>query len=63
MQGPLRYLAFGLLVLAGYWFTLQRGIVYFGGSAAPSQPSARAGGLGAHRSRPTFWSTGYQGGK
>ena len=61
MQSSTRYLVFGLLVLTGYWFTLHRGFVYFSGDGAPTPPGehGRSGGRG----RPTFWSTGYQGGK
>jgi len=61
MRSELRYLVFGLLVLASYWFVVQRGIVFVGGDSAPSPPSARVRvGSGP---RPSFWSTGYQGGK
>jgi hypothetical protein len=61
MRSPLRYLTFGLLVLASYWITVHNGIVFFGGDGEPSPPAARAGG--AIGRRPSFWSTGYQGGK
>jgi hypothetical protein len=61
MQSSFRYLTFGLVVLAAYWMTVQRGYVYFGGSATPTAPGAHA--AGGSRGRPTFWSTGYQGGK
>ena len=63
MQSATRYLMFGLLVLSGYWFTVQRGFVYFSGDGLPSPPGVqgRAGSIG--HARPTFWSTGYQGGK
>ena len=50
-----KYLAFGLLVLASYWFTVSRGVVYFDGSETPQ-------GRGT-RSHPTFWGGGFQGGK
>ncbi|MET0342922.1 MAG: hypothetical protein ABW252_18090 [Polyangiales bacterium] len=59
MRGQLSYLTFGLLALAAYWFTVQRGYVYYGADHAPSPPGAH----GSARGRPTFWSTGYQGGK
>lgn len=63
MQSSFRYLTFGLVVLAAYWMTVQRGYVYFGGSATPTAPGAHGSGGGSTRGRPTFWSTGYQGGK
>jgi hypothetical protein len=53
----LRYLAYGLIVLATYWFTAHRGYVFFQGDTHDVQASpARVHG-------PTFWGTGYQGGK
>lgn len=58
-----RYLLFGLLVLAAYWVTVSRGIVYWNGDSEASPPGARAGSGGGVRTRPSFWSTGYQGGK
>jgi hypothetical protein len=61
MRRQLRYLSFGLMVLAAYWFTLQRGYVYYGADHAPSAPGAHGASMG--RSRPASWSTGYQGGK
>jgi hypothetical protein len=62
MRGLYAVLAFGLLVLAAYWLTLARGYVYYGGDHAPSPPGARSGAA-VGRARPSFWSTGYQGGK
>jgi hypothetical protein len=61
MGANLRYLLFGLCVLASYWFVAHNGIVFFGGDGPPSPPSARVGRSSGPR--PTFWSTGYQGGK
>ena len=58
-----RYLLFGLIVLAAYWLTVSRGIVYWNGDSDPTPPSARAGSGPGVRPRPSFWSTGYQGGK
>lgn len=63
MTSATRYLVFGLLVLSGYFFTLQRGFVYFSGDGAPSPPGVHGGSGSGGRVRPTFWSTGYQGGK
>lgn len=61
MGSNARYLMYGFLVLASYWFTVHNGIVFFGGDSEPVPPSARARtGTGP---RPTFWSTGYSGGK
>ena len=57
-----KYLAYGLLVLACYWFTVQRGLVFFSAEESPSAPSAQGGG-GRMRSHPTFWGGGFQGGK
>ncbi|HEY6877711.1 MAG TPA: hypothetical protein VI299_06810 [Polyangiales bacterium] len=51
-----KYLAFGLVVLAAYWLTARSGYVFFSDDGRPSPPSMHAGG-------PTFWGTGYQGGK
>jgi len=62
MRGLPSILAFGLLVLAAYWVTLARGYVYYGGDHAPSPPGVRSGAT-MGRTRPSFWSTGYQGGK
>jgi hypothetical protein len=61
MQYDGKYLAFGLLVLASYWFTVRNGIVFWSAEQSPSAPSAH--GAGTMRSHPTFWSTGFQGGK
>ena len=63
MGSTSRYLMFGLVVLASYWFTVHNGIVFFGGDAEPVPPSARAGGRAGSGPRTTFWSTGYSGGK
>jgi hypothetical protein len=50
----MRYLAYGLLVLAAYWFSASRGYVFFHEDVQASP--ARVHG-------PTFWGAGYQGGK
>jgi hypothetical protein len=55
-----KYLAFGLLVLASYWFTLRNGILFWSNDSSPSPPTAHGGGGRAH---PTFWNTGFHGGK
>ncbi|MDB4988492.1 MAG: hypothetical protein JWN04_3670 [Myxococcaceae bacterium] len=55
-----KYLAFGLLVLAGYWYTVSRGVVFFD---ADESPSGRAAAGASSRSHPSFWSTGFHGGK
>jgi hypothetical protein len=61
MRQNLRYLSFGLIVLASYWYTVHHGIVFWNGDSEPAPPAARARtGTGP---RPSFWSTGYQGGK
>ncbi|MDB4972686.1 MAG: hypothetical protein JWN48_1027 [Myxococcaceae bacterium] len=60
MMHDAKYLFFGLLVLGGYWYTVRNGIVYGSADQAPSAPS----GIGAaSRSHPSFWSTGFNGGK
>jgi hypothetical protein len=51
-----RYLAYGLLVLAAYWFTARRGYVFFHDDVQATPTRVHGGG-------PTFWGTGYQGGK
>lgn len=61
MRGQLSYLTFGLVVLAAYWLTVQRGYVYYGEERTPGAHSAHGAHVG--RARPSFWSTGYQGGK
>jgi hypothetical protein len=61
MLSQLKYLVFGLLVIASYWFTVSRGYVFWSSDQAPSPPSAHVGT--GRRTAPTFWSTGYQGGK
>lgn len=60
MINDAKYLAFGLLVLASYWFTLRNGILFWSSDSSPSPPGAHSGSLRTH---PTFWNTGYQGGK
>ena len=62
MRGFLSLLVFGLVVLSAYWVTLARGYVYYAGDHAPSPPGVRSGAP-VGRARPSFWSTGYQGGK
>lgn len=52
----LRHLGFGLLVLAAYWLTAQRGWVFF-------EDDQRAAPAAVHGSGPRFWGNGYQGGK
>jgi hypothetical protein len=51
-----RYVAYGLVLLAAYWFTARSGYVFFQDDGRASPPAVRAVG-------PTFWGTGYQGGK
>lgn len=56
MMRDARYLGFGLLVLAAYWLSARTGYVFWTQDSRPSPPGFHAGG-------PTFWGTGYQGGK
>ena len=58
MIGPsdAKYLGFGLLVLAAYWLSARNGYVFWSADQRPSPQGIHAGG-------PTFWGTGYQGGK
>jgi len=56
-----RNLALGLLGLAVYWYVGTRGFVL---EEPPVARTAASSGTGTStRSHPTFWSTGYQGGK
>lgn len=63
MRSQLSYLIFGLVVLAAYGFTAQRGYVFYAADHAPDPPGVHGGTHGHARGRPSFWSTGYQGGK
>lgn len=59
-----KYLAYGLLVVASYWFTVHNGIVYWSVDQTPSAPGGSGGsGVGVGRSHPSFWGGGFQGGK
>lgn len=60
MRSDAKYLAFGLLVLASYWYTLRGGILFWSDDEQPSPPSAHGRSIHVH---PTFWNTGFQGGK
>jgi len=64
MLGHAKYLVFGLLVIASYWYTVRNGIVFVNFDQSPS--SAPAGGISSgtvRRSSPSFWGGGFQGGK
>ena len=60
MRPDAKYLVFGLLVLASYWFTLRNGVLFWSDDSSPSPPTARGGSMRTH---PTFWNSGFQGGK
>jgi len=63
MMREAKYLGFGLLVLAGYWLTVSRGIVYWSTDQAPQGAPVRTGTGGLGRSHSTYWGGGFQGGK
>jgi hypothetical protein len=56
------YLLFGLCVLGAYWTVLRNAYVFSSADKTPAPPSARAHTAGT-RVRPTYWTTGYHGGK
>ena len=62
MRRDVTYLLFGLLVLGAYAYVGREAIVFSSASREPTPPAARPAGAGP-RAHPTFWSTGYLGGK
>jgi hypothetical protein len=63
MLGHGKYLAFGLLVIASYWYTVHNGIVYLSFDQSPSGAPARAGRTSARGRSSSSWGGGFQGGK
>jgi hypothetical protein len=63
MRDDAKHLMFGLLVLACYWYVVRNGVVFWSADQSPAGPAAHVSGGAASRSHPTFWSTGFQGGK
>jgi hypothetical protein len=61
MRHETKYLVFGLLVLASYWYTVRNGIVFFSYDQSPSAPVLSTGGFG--RTHSSSWGGGFQGGK
>ena len=64
MTRHLLYLLFGLFVISTYTFAARTGAMLGAFSHTPAPPSAGArAGTGVVRAAPSFWSTGYLGGK
>ena len=61
MGSDAKYLAFGLLVIASYWYTVRNGIVFWSFDQTPSLPALSTGGFG--RTHSSSWGGGFQGGK
>jgi len=63
MNADLRYLAFGLVVLMTYWYTVSHGIVYVAADTIVTPDGPGSHGGGGSRGGGFFWSTGFHGGK